>query len=191
MTYLEPIINKAEEVLLHKDRILIVIDGCAASGKTTAAAKLAEYFHGAVIHMDDFFLPLELRTPERLAQPGGNIHYERFLEQVFSPLLAGKQLTYQAFDCSKGDYGRTISISPGAVTIIEGAYSMRPGFINYDIGVFFESREEVQYRRILKRNGPEKLEDFRNRFIPMENNYFAAFSIRQLADLLVDTSVIF
>lgn len=51
------------------------------------------------IHMDDFFLPLEMRTPQRLQQPGGNVHYERFLETVLKPLSLQQTVFYQPFDC--------------------------------------------------------------------------------------------
>ena len=54
-------------------RAVIAIDGMAASGKSTLAARLAEELDGCVIHMDDFFLPPELRTQERLSSPGGNV----------------------------------------------------------------------------------------------------------------------
>ncbi len=191
MKYLEPIRKQIEELLKTNKSIIVAIDGCAASGKTTAATYLAEYFHGNVIHMDDFFLPFDMRTQERLNQPGGNIHSERFLEEVWKPLRAGREISYRRFDCALGDFGDNINIKPKAVTIIEGAYSMRPDFISYDLGVFFESKQNVQYDRILKRNGSEKLEAFRNRFIPMENKYFEAFSIKNQADLLVDTSFVF
>lgn len=189
--YLEPLKKQIENLLNEKGSIIVAIDGCAASGKTTAAGYLAEYFHGNVIHMDDFFLPFDMRTQERFRQPGGNIHSERFLEEVWKPLQAGVEFSYRRFDCSIGDYGESISIKPNPVTIIEGAYSMRPNFIDYDIGVFFESKQEIQYKRILKRNGPEKLEAFQTRFIPMENKYFEVFSVKNHADLLVDTSVVF
>ena len=36
--------------------------------------------------MDDFFLPPALRTPERRSEPGGNVHYERFLTEVLPNL---------------------------------------------------------------------------------------------------------
>lgn len=39
-------------------RAVIAIDGMAASGKSTLAARLAEELDGCVIHMDDFFLSL-------------------------------------------------------------------------------------------------------------------------------------
>jgi ABC-type multidrug transport system fused ATPase/permease subunit len=56
--------------------LTIAIDGMAGAGKTTLASLLSQIFNCAVIHMDDFFLPFEMRTPQRLAQPGGNVHYE-------------------------------------------------------------------------------------------------------------------
>ena len=39
--------------------------------------------------------------------------------------------------------------------------------------------------RILKRNGEQMAEMFRTRWIPMEENYFAAFSIKEKADILM------
>lgn len=50
--------------------------------------------------MDDFFLPPELRTAERLSQPGGNVHYERFSAEVADGILRGKPFEYSVFDCS-------------------------------------------------------------------------------------------
>lgn len=70
--------------MLHRDvgtPLLVAIDGRSASGKTTLVNALAEQFHTSVVHMDDFFLPVELRTPERFAMPGGNVHFERFQEE--------------------------------------------------------------------------------------------------------------
>ncbi len=50
---------------------VIVIDGMCGSGKSTLAAALGKQMVGEVIHMDDFFLPFDLRTKERLSAPGG------------------------------------------------------------------------------------------------------------------------
>ncbi|MEI3593674.1 MAG: DUF3842 family protein [Lachnospiraceae bacterium] len=58
---------------------IIAIDGRCAAGKTTLAARLAKELGGDVIHMDDFFCRLTLRTQERRSEPGGNVHYERIL----------------------------------------------------------------------------------------------------------------
>lgn len=80
---------------------IIAIDGRCAAGKTTLAARLAKELGGDVIHMDDFFLPPALRTQERRSEPGGNVHYERFLTEVMPKLASGQAFSYQRFDCSR------------------------------------------------------------------------------------------
>ena len=189
--YIKPLIDRIEYLLQEKGQVIVAIDGQAASGKTTVAAYLETYFGGNVIHMDDFFLPFSMRTEERMEQPAGNIHFERLTEQVCEPLKEGSGFPYIPFDCSTGGFKESIHMEPKPVTIFEGAYCMYPGRIPYDISVFFKCREDVQYERVLKRNGPEKLEAFRNRFIPMENKYFEAFQIPKSAELFFDTSELF
>ena len=56
---------------------LAAVDGRCGSGKSTLSELAARRLHCPLFHMDDFFLPPELRTPQRYAQPGGNVHYER------------------------------------------------------------------------------------------------------------------
>ena len=68
---------------------VIAIDGRCGSGKTTLATQLSERLGANLIHMDDFFLRPEQRTPERLATPGENIDHERFLSEVLLPLRQG------------------------------------------------------------------------------------------------------
>lgn len=189
--YLTSLIERIESVMKEKPRVIVAIDGCAASGKTTAAEYLGKYFDGNVIHMDDFFLPFPMRTQRRMEQPAGNIHYERLAEQVCRPLLEGREFSYTAYDCGTGGYKESRLMQSKAVTIFEGAYCMYPGRIPYDVSAFFKSSQEVQYRRVLKRNGPEKLEAFQSRFIPMENKYFEAFHISESAEFFLDTSELF
>ena len=191
LKYLNPLMNQIETILQEKGKVIVAIDGYAASGKTTAAKSLSEYYQGNVVHMDDFFLPFELRTEERMAEPGGNIHFERLLEQICVPLKEGKAFQYVPFDCGTGTYKEGVVVEPKAVTIFEGAYCMYPGRFPYDVSAFFWCRDEVQYGRVLKRNGPEKLKVFQNRFIPMEHKYFNAFQIPESAEFSFDTSELF
>lgn len=194
LDYLKPLeeeIDRRLEKLSGEERVIIAIDGHAASGKTTAGDYLAERYGGNVVHMDDFFLPFAMRTKERMETPGANIHWERFMEEVWKPLSEGRAFAYRRFDCQSGDYGACRQFQPAAVNIIEGAYSMRPGFLKYDIGVFFESNGEIQLGRVLKRSGPEKLEEFKSRFIPMENRYIELYHIKAQAKFSFDTSFFF
>ena len=63
MDKIKQIIEEIESI--KQDYIVIAIDGRCASGKTTLAEKLAQYFHANVFHMDDYFLRKEQRTKER------------------------------------------------------------------------------------------------------------------------------
>ena len=66
-------IARIETLLAERDCVFVAIDGPCTSGKTTFAAMLNRRFGGNVLHMDDFFLRPEQRTPERFAEPGGNV----------------------------------------------------------------------------------------------------------------------
>ena len=62
-------IARIETLLAERDCVFVAIDGPCTSGKTTFAAMLNRRFGGNVLHMDDFFLRPEQRTPERFANP--------------------------------------------------------------------------------------------------------------------------
>ena len=163
---------------------VIAIDGRAASGKTTKAALLSAVLDAPIVHMDDFFLPPALRTPERLAQPAGNVHYERFAEEVLPGLCTGEAFAYRVFDCGQMDYNGVREIPAAPIRIVEGSYAHHPALGDYaDLRVFTSVAEDEQMTRILRRNGEKMAEMFRTRWIPMEEAYFAHFGIREKADL--------
>ncbi len=165
---------------------LIALDGRCASGKTTLAEQLAEIAGAGVVHMDDFFLPPELRTPERLSEPGGNVHYERFREEVLPYLEKPAAFRYRRFDCSRMAPGREREVREGELRIVEGAYSCHPVFGQYmGLRVFCDVEPGEQLRRIGQRGGPEALKNFQERWIPMEERYIRHFKIRELADLVL------
>ena len=98
--------DRINQLLKEKESIVIAVDGMSGAGKTTYAEELATKLDANVIHMDDFFLPFSLRTKERYQTPGGNIHYERFKEEVLNHLK--KDFSYRKFDCHKMEF----SLSP-------------------------------------------------------------------------------
>ena len=161
--------------------IILAIDGRCGSGKTTLAGMIAQRYRAEVIHMDDFFLQKDQRTPERLAEPGGNVDRERFRREVILPILEGKeQFEYQRYDCSRQEFGETVRIVKSPLIVIEGAYSCHPYFGDiYDIRIFMDVDPAEQRRRILSRNGPEMLPRFVSEWIPMEELYFKTFRIKE------------
>ena len=176
-------------VLMHFRRTpanVIAIDGRAASGKTTRSALLSAVLAAPVIHMDDFFLPPALRTPERLAQPGGNVDYERFAQEVVPHLLSGESFSYRIFDCSVMDFAGLQEIPAAPIRIVEGSYAHHPALGDYaGLRVFSAVDEDEQMARILRRNGERMAEMFRTRWIPMEEKYFSHFCIREKADIVL------
>lgn len=157
----------------------VAIDGVCGGGKSTLGQALAERYDCNLFHMDDFFLRPEQRTPERYAQPGGNVDYERFREEVLEHLHDKKGLTYRPFDCSRMELGVPCTVPCRRLNIIEGSYSCHPYFGDvYQIRFFVELPSDEQKARILARNGEEKYKRFVNEWIPMENQYFETYGIR-------------
>lgn len=179
-----PILKKAALVQGEEPHVL-AIDGRAASGKTTMAQALSFVLEAPVIAMDDFFLPMALRTQERYDEAGGNVHYERFIEEVLPYIRSNDSFSYRRFDCSQMDYSPEHRVVPsGRWRIVEGSYSLHPAFGPYaDLTVFASVDRNEQARRILARNGAEFAQIFRNRWIPLEEKYFSTYSIEQTAHI--------
>jgi len=171
---------------LPQEGKIIAIDGRCASGKTTLAKRLMRVTGAGAVHMDDFFLPPKLRRPERLEEPGGNVHYERFMEEVLTRIKDPREFRYRCFDCGTMRPGAERTVKEGRLRIVEGAYSCHPVFGDYmGLRVFCHVEPQEQLRRIEERNGAEMLNNFRNRWIPMEERYIRHCRIREQAHLVV------
>ncbi|MBE5801764.1 MAG: hypothetical protein E7319_05685 [Clostridiales bacterium] len=185
---LAPVIREIDARIAGQGHALCVMDGQCGAGKTTLAEALAARYGAPVIHMDDFFLPYEMRTPERLAQPGGNVHYERFEAQVLEALQSGACFSYQRFDCATGEM--LDRYCPwAALRVVEGSYSLHPRFqkawVDMNaVTVFLTVDEREQLRRIALR-APEKLPQFESRWIPLEKSYFQAYDIPGRAEMVL------
>ena len=171
----------------EKKKIFIVaVDGRCASGKTTLAKVLSEMLDCSLVHTDDFYLQPFQRTPERYAEPGGNLDRERLIAEVLLPLKNGAQVSYRPFDCKKMSLGEEISLPLKGIYIIEGSYSCHPELrCYYDMAVFVTTDRKTQKERICMRNGEDRLDDFLNKWIPLEEKYFEAFDVEGKADVVI------
>ncbi len=173
---------KIEELLRNNERVIIGIDGNSAGGKTTLAKALQDIYNADVIHMDDFFLPANFRTDERLNEVGGNIHYERFMDEVISKIKES-ELVYGVFDCSTMNYGMKKRVRTKPMLIVEGVYSLHPKFIHiYDLKVFLSVSQKDQKSRILDRSDGDKLRRYETEWLPMENKYFDELEVYNKCD---------
>lgn len=162
---------------------ILVLDGCCASGKTTLAQKIAEKFCGSIIHMDDFFLQQEQRTPQRLQEIGGNFDYERFSNEILPHLRQPYDFSYTPYDCHTKTLRSPIPIRSQHPIIIEGAYALHPR-LSYPkhLSVCLQIEDTLQKKR-LKQRSPQLLERFLHEWIPKENAYFQMFHIFEKADI--------
>ena len=162
---------------------MVALDGRCAAGKTTLAGRLAREYGFPVVHMDHFFLRPEQRTPERLAQPGGNVDYERVQAEVLTPLRRGEGAVYRPFVCKTQRLAEPITIPPAPVVLVEGSYACHPALWEYyDLRAFLTVDPEVQMKRIAAREGERCAQVFRERWIPLEERYFSACEVERRCD---------
>ena len=175
-------------LLQTRSRVIAAIDGNCCAGKTTLAERLRIRLNATVFHMDDFFLPPNMRSAERLNTPGGNVNAERFLREVLLPLSRGEAVLYTRYDCKEDRLLEPQTVAPAQVCIVEGAYSLHPLLAPYyDLKIFCRIDPALQLERIRKRNGIAQLPVFQTRWIPLENRYFDAYQIEQSCDLVIDS----
>ena len=179
----EQVEQRILELLQKQGRIVLAIDGRCASGKTTLANQLQKKLGGTIIHLDDFFLRPEQRTPERYAEPGGNVDYERFEKEVLIPLKEERDFIYYPFDCrTMTIQSEPVFVENGQLILIEGSYSLLTVFRPYyDRTLFLTISQEMQLERLRKR-APEKVEMFQKKWIPLEEYYIQQMRIEEVAD---------
>jgi len=180
--------REIENAQKNKQCLLVAIDGRCASGKTTLAKCLQKIYGCDVIHMDHFFLRPEQINEQRLSEPGGNVDYERFLDEVLLPLKNKKSFAYRPYDCKKQEMTEAIPIKQNTITLIEGSYCCHPKlFEHYDVKIFLTVNEKKRIERIKARNGEAGCIQFRDKWIPLEECYFTAFNIEACCDYSFET----
>ena len=159
-------------------RLLVTLDGPCASGKTVLAGKLAQVFRGEVVHTDDFVIPHALKTPGRLAVPGGNCDAERLAREVVIPFKNGYPVRYRRYDCMKDDFLPEEQLPDARILILEGSYCNLPAVqAHADVRLFLDAPWEIREARLLQRETAASMRQFRERWIPLENEYFKAYRL--------------
>ena len=187
---LDIVIEEINRLLTDRDFIIIGVDGPCLSGKTTFSEELREKIDCTVVHLDSFFLRKEQRTPERLMEVGGNLDRERLINELLFPLKGngnGNDIYYREYSCKKGDFDRTLKCSKNKVYIFEGSYAFQDElFPFYDMSIFIKTTKNEQIKR-LKIREKEKVFDYLNKWIPLEEKYFNAIDGEQLCSLVIET----
>ena len=168
--------------------LFAAIDGRCGSGKSTLGQRMADDLSGVLLHMDDFYLRKEQRTPERYAEPGGNVDRER-VAALLETLKDGKGGYFRKTMHPNFDLGPENTVPASDIYIVEGSYSMHPELRRfYGISVFLTLPENVQRERLMKRN-PDQMDMFIGKWIPLEEKYFSGLHVIEHCDRIFDTSL--
>ncbi|MGE4277432.1 MAG: uridine kinase [Lawsonibacter sp.] len=180
-----PLLFAIDRQRAEHPQVRVAIDGPCASGKSTLGRLLSQIYRCPLVHMDDFFLQPEQRTPSRLSEPGGNVEYERVQQEVLAPLCRGDTARYRPWQCHLGKFGPEIVVDSTPLTVVEGSYSLHPALRDaYHLRVWTEAPWPVRSRRLQARDKQGALlERFLNLWIPMEDRYFSACHVKQCCHL--------
>lgn len=182
------VLKEIDQLVRKRNFAVIAIDGRCGSGKTSLANLIGTIFPCNILHMDEFYLPLEQREKNWIEIPAGNMDLKRFLREVLCPLRQGTAVSYRPYCCKKGCMGDAVVLKPCELTIVEGSYSLHPLLAaQYDLTVFLTCRKQEQRRRLQMREG-SNFSVFETRWIPLEEHYLWHYAIESAARITVDTS---
>jgi hypothetical protein len=168
---------------------IVLIDGRAASGKSSLAAALKNQLFKELeqaprlIHMDDLYPGWE-----------GLIAGSHYLnQQILQPLKLGKTSSWQLWDWEKAQRGRSDEpgngwreFAGGTPLIVEGCGSLsRVSAELADYRVWIETEQQVRHQRWLDRDG-EKFNEFWHIWAAQEDEFYQQEKSSQLADLVIE-----
>lgn len=183
-----PALLAIEQLAYTGKPIIIAIDGRCGSGKTHFAALIQKLLPCNVIHMDDFYLPMENRTSHWRDEVGGNMDFSRLLSELLIPARRGVPLIYRPYDCHAGCLTESARLPSHPLTVVEGSYSTHPSLVDqFDIKVFLTCSRQEQERRLSAREGGT-FPAFQRQWIPFEERYFQACETVLHSDFVIDTS---
>jgi uridine kinase len=178
-TVLPEILNRVHQLSTSKQLVLIGIDGCGGSGKSTFAAELSSSLGLVpVIHVDDFYKPSQERSRITSSQPvGWQFDWQRLERDVLKPLNAGGEANYQWYDWTLdclADWRNIKALSP---IILEGIYALRPELsMYYDLRLWIECPRDVRLQRGLERDGAHARSQWEDDWMKEEDRYIASYS---------------
>lgn len=115
----------------------------------------------------------------------------RLRNEVLQPLLRGETALYNAYSCAAGAFLPSKPFAAAPLTILEGSYSLHPALqTDFAVRVFVTCPPDVQAARLRAREGI-RYANFVQRWIPLEEGYFAAHDPAARCNFVLDTTDIF
>ena len=143
-----------------------------------AGAEAGERVPGGSHAYRRFVIPHALKTPGRLAVPGGNCDAERLAGEAAAPFKEGRPVRYRRYDCMNDCLLPSETLPETRVLILEGSYCNLPAIRKFaDIRLFLDAPREIRERRLARRESAASLRQFHEKWIPLEDAYFSAYRL--------------
>jgi len=170
--------------------VLIGIDGCGGSGKSTFAQNLNNYLDAStIVHMDDFYMPSDSNKKEDNTQVGVDFDWRRLEKQVIKPIKSDlKNFSYQKYNWIDDKVNEKMNeVMISNFIIIEGVYSTREELRKYyDFNIWVECPYDIRLKRGIERDGEERREMWVNNWMIAENKYIELYKPINFANLIID-----
>lgn len=190
---LAALLAELDQIPRRQRTLLIGLDGCGGSGKSTCAQVLAAARPDVtILHMDDFYLPSALRLPGPVeAKPiGADFDWERVRRQVLAPVSQEQEGAYQRYDWPTdrlADPWMTVPV--GGILVVEGVHATRTELAPYyDLRIWVDCPRDLRLARGLERDGLDARDRWEKGWMVAEDRYVAAHSPHLQADLVLDGS---
>lgn len=202
---LEHLLNELNLLSKKQSTLIVGIDGCGASGKSTFTRSLARIgLNITVVEMDDFYLPSDSRPSNDaiLTTYGEQYDWQRLYKQVLQPLSQDREARYQRYDWNLDTLTEFHKVSIGGIVIVEGIYSTRHELSHfYDFRIWVQCPYDIRLIRGISRDEiivtedeaiARKEEDPREMWekiwMPQEQRYIKAEEPHKVANLIIDGS---
>lgn len=186
----EELVSSMNSIPRKQSTLLIGIDGCGGSGKSTFANEFKEKFSNVtVVHMDDFYLPSSqlMKADPKQKPMGADFDWKRILNQVLEPISQNQEGYYQSYDWEADELTGWHTVPVGGTVIIEGVYSIRNELANkYDITIWVDCPRETRLSRGLERDGEEARDMWENNWMISEDIYVEEQKPFARADFIVN-----
>jgi phosphoglycolate phosphatase len=199
------VFSSVTEKLIKNGRRIIGVNGIDTSGKTRFTETFARYlnhtgYKTAVIHMDDYHNPLELRRRGENdidAYYLNAFNYSQLTGEVLEPLKehgsVNKDVVCLNLDTDNYENVVHAQIDSDTIVLIEGVLLFRLPMLDYLEGkIFLDISFDEMLKRARERDVPKYGEAFmkkyEDKYIPIQKRYLKEYKPHLICDVLIDNS---
>ena len=180
--------NQVRVLCASKIFVLIGVDGCGGSGKSTFARELSEALKPApIIPFDDFYKPAHERMQgKKPHEIGWQFDWRRLETEVLAPLESNGYAHYRKYDWNTDSLAEIRTVRAESPIIIEGVYTLRPELLPYyDLRLWIECPKEIRLRRGIERDGEQARSQWENDWMREEERYVLSCNPHQRAERII------